>query len=90
MIFFAFFQLNGDDEVKTENWIVKIPPNDKTDRQMAQMAQVDKREIHFYTEALPELEVGKNNSCFLWKKIVVYFCFCVKFDDVMNGMHFFV
>lgn len=70
MIFLHFFQLNGDDEVKTENWIVKIPPNDKTDRQMAQMAQVDKREIHFYTEALPELEVGKNNSCFYKKKLL--------------------
>lgn len=51
------FQLNGNEEEKTENWIVKIPPNDKADREMAQMAQVDKREIHFYTEALPELEV---------------------------------
>lgn len=49
---------------------MKIPPNDKTDRQMAQMAQVDKREIHFYTEALPELEVGKNNSCFYKKKLL--------------------
>jgi len=52
----VLFMLNGSDEEKTENWIVKIPPNDKADREMAQMAQVDKREIHFYTEALPELE----------------------------------
>lgn len=52
-----FLQLNGSDDEKTENWIVKIPPNDTSDRRVAQTAQVDKREIHFYTEALPEIEV---------------------------------
>jgi hypothetical protein len=31
---------------------------------MAQLAQVDRREIHFYTEALPQLEVCAF-SCFL-------------------------
>lgn len=46
------------EEEKTENLLVKIPPNDKADREMAQMAQVDRREIHFYTEALPQLEVS--------------------------------
>jgi len=46
-----------DEDEKTEHLIVKIPPNDKADREMAQMAQVDRREIHFYTEALPQLEV---------------------------------
>jgi hypothetical protein len=41
---------------KTENLIVKIPPNDLNDREMAHLAQVDKREIHFYTEARVHLE----------------------------------
>ncbi|CAG7834657.1 unnamed protein product [Allacma fusca] len=52
----VFYKINDGEEEKTENLIVKIPPNDKSDREMAQMAQVDKREIHFYTEAAIDLQ----------------------------------
>ena len=46
-------------EEKTEHLIVKIPPNDLADREMAHLAQVDKREIHFYTEALIQMQVSQ-------------------------------
>ncbi|ODN02303.1 hypothetical protein Ocin01_04386 [Orchesella cincta] len=74
------FLISGSDEEKTENWIVKIPPNDRADREMAQMAQVDKREIHFYTEALPELEDwGKSRDASL--SVGVPRCYFAKYHN---------